>query len=533
MQTKPKLEYLFRLAGILVLTAFLYASYRLVVVPATLDFSYVGVLGLALACLIGVWVLPKRIRRSATLYAASILMMLYGFQNVYYSSWFYQILSFVVIVAFFGIVLKRFADIRFIWTAVTGLIAVLLIIIMPMDKLPLYSKFTVPYRTPNLVDSTSADFPIYPEHATEGTYNTGETVTTFTNRPFPPITRDDIKPKRDTMLISFALDGGKTQLNYLKADQLSDTMVTDIGTAGFPYHTYSLSNVKGFVQADFNLTSEPEQLAQNLLNLGSFPLSQDQLENQTVQSDQNEWSSFQASNTNTKTGNAGLIGSQDTLTIQDHEIKGTWNGHTITIPTDDSKVLGVAHVVKGQGEQVLAEGSNRIDVYDLSSGKKVSTYQSTVDVPLPGSIVAADIDGDGQDEILLNTVPAQIIKLMPNGTWKTLWVSGRTSFRFECAGKLGNDAFVTIVANSPGYRYANGTLERLWRISKGNFVLASLVKEKGSTQNDLMLTDYGSQKITIARPHDIPVQGILYALFGVYVVVSFVYFKRWRRGQYV
>src|SRR5690606_35939789 len=63
---------------------------------------------------------------------------------------------------------------------------------------------------------------------------------------------------------------------------------------------------------------------------------------------------------------------------------------------------------------------------------------------------AADVDGDGADEVIADYPYANILKPQPDGSWKLLWSSGvsrlSTSFRILDVSKPGKNGKPEIMA---------------------------------------------------------------------------------------
>ncbi|UOF91070.1 hypothetical protein LSG31_02065 [Fodinisporobacter ferrooxydans] len=524
--------------GVIALSVYLYFAYHLLVIPGALDFSFYGILGFIAACVIGILVLPAKFRKPGAVLAIGMLMIARGLDNVHHISIILQVIDFLIMLAVIGWLLRKYGRIRFKTTALGAIAVLVCTYAIPVVDIPFLSHFTIRYQSAEFVDPMTSINPAYPVYVMHGKGNAGDRIITETNRPNASLPGKYIDSKNDSMLVSFTLNGKHGDTQLIKADQLPNVLFDDFGTVGFPYDTYTMYNVKGFVQKEYRPLYQPQQILENALDLGNFPVLQTNLERHTLHVDHLAWDVFQS-----RYGKNQQRSDSGQLQIIANHIVGMYKGSPVFIVTKDEKILGTAHVLPGTQEQVLAEGNNRIDVYGIKSGRLLASYTSNLDTPLPGDVIMADIDGDGQAELLVNTVPARILKITPNGQWQTLWVSPKDSFRFETVGKIGNDPNVTIVANSPsevrdvsiryvtGYTYQNGTLDRLWRIPRDSLLFPQLVTEKGSHQSYLLVTDYGHQNMYVLRQHSIPVQMLLLVLFGLYVIVAFVVRLAWKGGR--
>lgn len=473
-------------------TWFLISLYQLVVIPLALDLSWLGLLMIAAGALLGFFAIPRRWRRTFTLLSLLILFLCYGVNSIYGDSLGWWIVEFPVLFLLFGWLASRLGKIRWRKTLTVLLATALFLAIIPLGSLPFYGRFAIVDNSGGL--NRHPLFPLYPLVQHNGSlYTLGELPNTspgakqeekqqqeeeqalqaINEGDFPANSRlarflpqnwfglrtvdpqtvaDRIKKQVEQAdVLRFSADNQYRAEGALPA-QVRSLPFSSLGLAGFPYYISNWGVEQGTVKQQFTPVDAPQKVLTNFFDPLSLTLTMDQRARQSLAQSRSNW--------------------EKSFSLPHRRA-----------PLRDAVLLGQGQFLPGYSVQLVVEGNNEIRLVNAQNpaGPALAVYKGDWQEPLSSDVLIADVDGDGRDELLLNTTPAKIIKLQPDRTWTTLWQSGRDTFRFEFATS-GQDGKTLLITNDPSawsgqdtrylsaYTYQNGDLQRIWRIFKENLV---------------------------------------------------------------
>jgi hypothetical protein len=523
---------------------FLVTFYDLVVIPLALDLSYIGFLMIGAGAVISWFAIPKAWRRTFSLLTLLILLLCYGVNSIYSDSLAWRFVEFPVMFAILGWIASRYAKIRWKYTLTLLVSVAVLLAVIPLGSMPFYSKFGIAAKSDQL--DARPLFPLYPlvnkgnaiyslgdlpktdeqdtlqedeqqlEQVKKGT-NASSTLRDWFSRLFgkkpvdPNAVAARVKKQLENVdVLRFTPDTGYKKEPATQAE-VASLPFSSLGLAGFPYYSSSWSVENGVVKQHFTPVDDPKQVLTSFFDPLSITVAMDERAARSVKESRNNWNHMFGQHTNV-------------------EIPG-------------SIIIGQGKFLPGTGTQLVIEGANELKLVDAShpDGPAITTWKGTWVEPLTSDLIIADIDGDGLDELLINTTPAKILKLKPDHTWETLWQSGlakeKDSFRFEFVSRDPYLKKPVIIANDPSlirdvntryltaYTYDNGQLNRVWRMYKENIVFPHPISA------DLWVTQlYGTQQFFVLKSLPYPVVPVLVGLYGLLVLAGYGY--QWvQRGK--
>lgn len=525
--------------------AFLVVFYQLVVIPLALDLSSIGFLIIGAGAAISYFAIPKIWRRTFTLLSLLVLLLCYGVNSVYADTWPWRIIEFPVMFVVLGWLASSYGNIRWRHTFTLLVTIALLQGAVPLGSMPFYDKFEVPFKSAQL--DARPIFPLYPlvsqgntlytlgdlpkagdkkdENSDESNQeldkqlkesNENPSLSGFLNKWFgkskldPETIASRIKKQLEHVdVLRFSKESGyKTE--PVRPEEMKSLPFSSLGLAGFPYNVSNWSPVNGNVKQDFSPVDNPKKVLTGFFDPLSVTVAMDDRANRSLLESRTNWNDAFGVHTSPA-------------------IPGT-------------TVIGKGRFLPGGGAQLLLEGANQLKVVDEKqpNGPALATLQGTWEEPLTSDLFAADIDGDGIDEVLINTgptSPSRIVKLKGDGTWETLWKSGRKSFRFEFVTQDEGTKKPLIIANDPSflrnqdaryisaYTYENGQLIRMWRMYKEN-----LVFPRPLSSGTWVVQLYGQHQFFLLKPFSLPLVPVLTGIYSLLILAGYGY-QLAKRGQ--
>ena len=541
--------------GVLILFA-LWAMifYRLVFTAWTLQYSVYGVVGVLAAVALFVYVFPRRDRRLVTRFALYCLVFSVGLgglagQSIIWTGIDY--LGLLVVVLILGRLLIKLPVWQLLGVALALSLAELWV---PWSDMSVLSAFSIRYIGHfNSQDKQVPSLPVnvVPNPTRPGTQ---EIITLRGHSPYPgeaqalfnhltsnPATSAPYIQAVRELQHSYdviAVRPGKLayHTSYASPSELSKLSPSTLGLLDFPFTTSHFFNLNSQVRMYVTMSENPGQLFNALMQPGSLSDQIGALSVNTAVKEEQNWKSV--------TG--WKQQAVDGLSLHDGYLTGTYHGVPVHVRTSGVALLGVYPLLPksaSSSPQAVLEGNNMIQVVSLPPGKPriFATLHGSFALPLTTDVVFADLTGNGRYALLINTVPAQIRELTPQGTWPLLWSSARHTFRFETVfPRPGGDL---IVANSPslvsgsvirylgGYVYRNHALQTVWRVYHTDLVDLHTVHVTSPTQPELLTSLYSHQEIMLLAPTSIP--WLPLSMAGYVVVIAAGVFRRWtakRRG---
>jgi len=524
--------------------------YQLVFTAWTLEYSIFGVIGVIAASVLFIYIFPSQDRRTMirfTLFSLAVSLAIPSFAS---ESLLWRILDYVVFVVF-ALFLGR-------WLLKMKLTRLLLVIVsitlaelwVPLADMSVLANFQVQYT--GHLGSQDPQIPSIPVAAAGDAKRPGlqQIITLQEHRPYKgeaqqligllgqpgysTSVQDAIKELQHSYdLVSITPGQLRYHLSYPSLATLKQLSFSRMGLADFPFTTSHFLNVYGKTRMYLSLSQSPGSLLEMVLNPGNMAKSISALSLQTAAAEASNWDAL--------TGrNRTFI---DGLTLDRGYLSGNYHGATIHVKTAGVVLMGVYPLLPKSVSplpEAIVEGNNVIQVITLLAGNAhvIATLHGTFNNPLTTDVVFADLLHSGTDELLVNSVPAQILRLTPRATWQTLWVSQRDSFRFESVfPKPGGDL---MIANSPGldtnspvrylggYRYLDGQLVNVFRVYHNDLVSIHTVHITTASAPELLTSVYAHQEIMLLKPTTVP--WLLLVELSYVLVIGWGLYRRIRKG---
>ncbi|WP_018132932.1 hypothetical protein [Effusibacillus pohliae] len=496
-----------KIALLALYSIFLVALYQLAVIPLLLDFSFIGLLVLGAGALLGFFAIPRPWRRWFALLSLLILLVSYGVMNIYSDSLAWRFLEFPLLFAILGWIASSYGRIRWRYTLTVVTALAVFLAIVPFWDMPFYAKFRLPFKS-EVLDRRPL-FSVYPV--------VGQGRNIYTLGDYRKLTDADIKAAdptgkknpldaaeklksqlEHTDVLRFSADDGYKKHTASK-EEVAALPFTSFGLAGFPYYASSWTVENGAVKQHFTPVDDPKTVLTSFFDPLSVTVAMQDRAARSVQESRQNWSAAFGKEASPQYPGAALVG------------KGKF--------------------LPGSGSQLLLMGNNELRLVDESSpnGPPIAVYKGTFDRAMAKNFAIGDIDGDGIDELMVNTVPAMILKLNANRTWDKIWESGKESFRFEFVlPQPGGKPL--IVAQDPslirdvptryltGYTWDNGRLERQWRVYKTNLLFPFPLS------SDTWVAGYYSEPhLFVFKPIPVPVVPTLAGIYAAMVLGGYGY----------
>lgn len=518
--------------------------YQLIFVGWTLQYSYLGVLGVIVASLLYYFVFPKKDRNFVFRFTLFSLMTSYAISGImgYTTKWIViDWIVFTILALILGRILigNKILTLFLVILVITGLE-----IWIPLDSWSALSHFSVDYI--GHLASQDQQVPSLPLAAIPDPGRPGQQMI-LTLKAHQPI-----KEEAQTLVDNLALSGSNQiedalveiqhsydlvsiqpkgkgyQTSFATPQQLASIPYSILGSSDFPFSTSHFLNINGDSRMYFTLSASPGEMLSMLLSPGQ---TASDLANLTIQTAKDE-----AANWQQLTGRSSAEHQQG-LTLNNGMLTGTYNHQAVHIQTDGVAILGIYRLLptsKLASPTAVLEGNNLLQVVTLPPDKPkiIATLYGSYTHPLTNDIVFADVLGNGTDQLLINTVPAQIVQLTASDQWNVLWYSGRDSFRFESVIPQANGDL--IIANSPslvstspirylgGYLYKNHQLLQQFRVYHGNLVNLSTVHVSAGTKPQLLMSVYEHEEVMLWGPSRIPIYDLVIGGYVLMLVIALI-----------
>lgn len=527
--------------------------YQLVFTAWTLQYSYLGVLLVIGASLLFMYAFPKRDRKVVVRFTLFCVMVGVGISSFAGESLTWRIIDFVVFVVLVLALGRYLVGIKTLRLFLVVIALTIVQIFIPLHDLRTLSFFNVRYighlaspdpQVASLPVATVSD-PLRP--------GAQEIITLRGHRPIKDEAQDFIhmlntNPQSATTIRSaiielqhsydvMAIRPGRLRFitHYATPQELVQLPFWSLGLVDFPFMTSHFLNLEDRTRMYLSLSSDPGSLLSTLLSPGTAAQSLADLSLQTASSEANNWEQV--------TGHQ--IDVTDGLSLQGGYLTGTYQGVPVHVKTQGVAILGVHHILPlsvDPNPQIIVEGNNVIQVLSLppEQPRLIASLPGSYLHPLTTDVDFADLNGSGQDSLLVNTVPAQIFRLSSAGTWDRLWVSGRDSFRFETVMPHKNGDW--IIANAPsllspsstrylgGYVYSHGQLSRVFRVYYGNLVDMQLAHVTSQSRPELLSSVYAHQEIMLLGFQQVPWLLLVDIGYALTIIVGLFRRIRTRKG---
>ncbi|MCY0875336.1 MAG: hypothetical protein OWT28_03525 [Firmicutes bacterium] len=524
--------------------------YQLVFTAWTIEYSVFGVIGVVVASLLFIYAFPRADRRTLIRFTIFSLAVSLGIPTFASQPMGWRIVDYIVFVAF-ALFLGR-------WLIKMRLSRLLLVVLfitaaevwVPLDDMSMLSKFQIEYT--GHLGSQDPQIPSIPVATVANPTNASlqEIITLQAHRPIEgeaqklidlmagPVNYTAVQSAIDKLQHTYDVVGvtpGRLffHVTYPGRSLLRQLPFSDLEMVDFPFTTANILTLFDRTRMYLSLSENPGDLLSTVMNPGRMADSIASLSVQTARAEKANWDAV--------TGRPTVA--PGPLKLANGYLTGTYDGETVRVKNAGDVLLGIYRLLPTsmmKSPQAVIEGNNRLQVVSLPPDRPrvVATLHGTYLNPLTTDIVFADITGSGTDQLLLNTVPAQIVGLTPQLTWQTMWVSARSSFRFETAfSQPGGDL---LIANSPGYdnntptrylggyKYSNGQLLSVFRSYHGDLVSLHTVHVTSAKTPELLTSVYSNQEIMLLKPTVIPWQSLVEGLYVLMLMIGLA--RRSRKG---
>ncbi len=518
--------------------------YQLVFRGLALDYSFYGAAIIIIASIVFMFAFPKSDRTLLIRFTLFCLAVAEGVASFAGSSPIWRVIDSVVLIILALVIGRLLMKVRVMNLLIVSLALIIMQLWIPLSDMSVLSAFSAEYI--GHLESQDPQIPSVPVATIASVHRPGlQTIITLVgHKPVKgeaqdlidllsnPADQASVKPAIEELQHSYdviAITPGKLRYHEQPAQlsQLKQLPNSTFGLIDFPFTTAHFININGDTRMYVKLSQTPGQLLSLLLNPASLADSIGALGLQTASSVESNWAQITGHKTD----------SVDGLSISGGRLVGSYHGSPVNVGTTGVAILGVHQLLPASASsspQAIVEGNNVIQVITLPPQRPrvIATLRGSYLYPLTTDIVFGDLTGQHFDEMLVNTVPAQVLQLTPDGSWKQLWVSGRPSFRFETIfPQSGGDL---IIANSPsyvnpsptrylgGYKYADHALQPVFRVYHGDLVDLHTVYVNSPSSPELLSSLYSHQEIMLLAPSRIPWVPLVEAIYGFIVVIGLI-----------
>ncbi|MBU7006495.1 hypothetical protein [Phosphitispora fastidiosa] len=529
----------------IVFAGYLFLLYELLIVPAILDWSLYGILlSLSIAGLL-VYALPPAHRRNLSVLGLTFLLMVRALDNISFLEWYLRIpgvLAVFIILGFTSRVLGRIAPTRFL---IVFLVALVINFSITLDEVPLWSEFSIKWRSPVLYlqGGTVDYFPLQSADLNED--GMAEIITQGNLKAVEKARENPLDRDKENKLLwnennEYMVFGW----NGRTFDQLESTGYSPKLLVGalqrdyinFPYYTTDWSRSEETLKQNLNPLADLDDIVSKTMRFGDAPFYNLALSLDSTRMRQESWNRLingmvqqqEASPAKDVPVSSVKISEPFELSaeITNSQLQGTFAGEQFSETTEATAILGAGRLLSGISAQLAVLGT-KLQILNVSPSGEIKLINEITGEQIPdissAEALLADVDADGTDELMLNTEQARILKLDDAGSWKVLWASTDDSFRFEGFASLGPDQKPHIIALSKsnvrnnrtrfmtGYEYTSQGLQQKWRVFSGMINLTAADFD-GDQENELAGSVYKKHVVMVLEKHRLPVVPALYGL---------------------
>lgn len=525
------------------LSIYVYFSYHLLVLPAVLEFSLIGVIVVLGFLLLFFFLLKQDERRRYATFLLLLLLADKGIQNLRVWEGIPFFLGLLFLFFILLIIAKGYGKLPN-----AGLLAMLLTLLIPLlvmnrADIPILSHFSIAWKSEPIYLGKSIDYFPYALKDVNGDGKT-EIITLGNEKEIKAIDEQEKKnpaQKREPELMQKDeplrlyiygwQNGGMRELTATGLDTESIYQELTADYPGFPYYAIEKDRLTPMIQRT--------DLSEGMMQFGTTPFRALELDLLSLTRKlQEEGGQYDHA---TKLSNS----TYHDLHLLPGEIKGMKGDLPFSYPTDATKIIGAIHV--GNEEGLLLQGK-KISLITIGADGKGREWSPLTPDMLPdlsmAEAIVADVDGKPGEELLLSfptdsETPAKILQPRPDGSWEILWSAKDPIFRFEgiWKGMNGQEEILALdksrISGHPrrfitGYRYQDHALIQDWR-SFLSFINIRGADLDGDGKEELIAQVYQKHQLYVLKPHAIPVTAILLAV--TLIIAGWLIGRRVIRGK--
>ncbi len=518
-----------------------------IVTPLVEDYALLGVVAVVLIIVIWLTSIPSYSRKKWITFTIFSLLLGQGFSSLVFYPLPRRILFGIIMFAGLYLIAWWFAKIGAKTLFFSGLVVVLANILLPVSEWPFLTHFrVVHYGSYNIVPGDMAALPfsvISTDH--------GQAVITL-KRTIP--TKSELKNlansatdspnalgdvlstyKNEYRLVEISSVNGKIRVTNPTTADLAKVNPFDLLGPSFPFSMAHYMKVNNQV-IQYTTSALPAQAVTSLgMESAMYPTNMVVLSEAERQAQWNTWQQFLDTN--------GVSPVTLHLEVTNGYLVGKMNGKNVRIAVKGTAFVSTGSFTAPNTNQALVEGANLLEVVDLDTGKVVASFQGAKGQLVPGDLVTGRLTANGKDAIFVNASPAYILQVSSNGQFQKVYTAPNDSLRFEASVQFAGDKAPEIITDDPSvvrqspiryfssYTYSNGNLERNWRIYRTNVVNVNPIQFVSGTTTDLVVGIYGTGEYLVLQRVMWPVLPIAALLFGLTIVIGWVYRLNERRRR--
>lgn len=448
---------------------YLLALYELVITPAVLEWSSLGVLlSIAVFGLL-IFSLPAGKRIYYMALSIAFLMVNQALGNLQQSALLLTAAGYMLIFVVIYVVGRQLGKVALGTFTIVFVTAVLANLIFHPAEYPLWSEFAVKWQSPALYPKGLVDY--FPVQVADVNDKAGAEILVQGNLERTEKSKTDQTTAGQELPLSGAEEtiyyvftwNGKTFARLPQSEYSVPKVAASVqhDFPNFPYYGAGFENSAAGVKQVLEPLFTPESLLQGAIEFGHAPFNTLVQDLENIGHFERNWQSF----TRSVKINRGTAGGQQ-------------------------PVLGSTDIVKG------------------------------------------DVDGNGKEDLMINTEYAKLLTYGPQGEPQVLWASPDESFRFEAFAPVGENKQPYIIARAKsqvrqnnaryitGYEYTSGGLVQKWRVFAD---LTGLTPGDvdGDGENELVGYLPNRHVVFVMEKHGLPVVAVLYVITAGLILFGF------------
>lgn len=494
-------------------SVYLLLVYYVLLVPAFADYSYFAFLSIPLA-FFGFWLVPGRSRKMWAVLALLTIFIEQAVANIRTTKPLAYAVSVTVMVLALYLLARWYARIRFAQVIIVTMAALALHLSVPTHLIPALTEF-VPRWSSGW--HYTGPFPVpLPLNVADIDEDGKDEIVTLGNRDFYPDGRklpNTYKLFNEPLrAIAWKWDGQemvRVPLDHLDRERLEDILPEQY--TGFPYY---------HLNADYELEPlvQRKPFTEGMLQFGTAPYRALLINLENV---------FRRLElTGGVYDRMAQGGAYENVSIAGGFIQGQYQGQPFSALTSATEIIGAVRMPDGS-DALLVRGRN-VQLMQMRNGNLEMTHELTREMQrdLSYSLLrAADVDGDGADEVIIDYPYTAILKPLPDGTWKILWASeSATLLNIKDIGSFTGKGEPEIIALNKSrvrasgvqylgsFQYTENGLKQNWKVFIRNAKIVRLADLEGDGRQELVLSFAGSSNVYVLNKHNVPVTAITLAL---------------------